>query len=167
VPDQDLHQTPGSRDRTPHPDPTKLTTEQTFRETAALRELVFRELDALRSLIFMRIDGVDKTINEKERFSQDQFAQRDIALTAALAAAKEAVAKQSEAADKATIKSEANFASRINDLEKRHNDLKDRFTATEGNLQGKNQAGAHTLTIISLAIAILSIMVGVYMGTHK
>ncbi len=59
-------------DRKPIPDPTELTTAQLLRELLTLRELLHGEIESLKELM------------------QQGFTGRDLALTAALNAAKEA-----------------------------------------------------------------------------
>ena len=119
------------RDIRPRPDPTILTTQQTLREVAMMRELLETRLVALERLLLLNreeMQGVPRQITdqvhqlqmlheEKFRSVAIQFSERDtrteqtsrdskVAVDAALQAAKEAVEKQNQSSALAIAKSE-------------------------------------------------------------
>lgn len=123
----------------PVPDPTKLTTEQLYRETGALREVLETrlagEVNALRIAIETRLDGIDRAtalrgetitaivprIDEKvaaiagiydEKFAgiQTQFRERDTRVEQTARDTKVAVDAALQAAEKAVGKQNESFA---------------------------------------------------------
>ena len=98
-----------TNDNIPVPDPTTLTTAQLYREIHTLRELI------------------EKSLNSADSLSLEKFAGRDLALTAALAAASAAVAK-----------SEAFTTKQIEAIGIRIEDLKERLDRGDGSVLGRN-----------------------------
>jgi hypothetical protein len=105
----------------PVPDPTFLTTQALYREVAALRELFDQRISSLNTTSDARMTTLETVFSERltawqkaiggqfdiiERQRVEQKTDTKQALDAALQAAKDAVALQTEASDKAIAKSE-------------------------------------------------------------
>lgn len=127
----------------PDPDPTVLTTAQTQREVAALKELFDTRLDAMDKAIELlqafadkspttaavgqMVESLEKLHAEKFKSIETQFDERDtrteqmakvsdLAVNAAFAAAKEAVGEQNKSNALSIAKSEAATAKQIDGI---------------------------------------------------
>ena len=118
----------GSR---PVPDPTELTTQALLAAIGSLRELLEN-----------RMDGADNLASER-------FAGRDLALAAALSAAKEAVAK-----------SETFTAKQIEAIAIRIEDLKERLDRGDGRSVGQIAQSAIGDKAANLVFAIIGAITG-------
>src|SRR6185437_10924011 len=117
----------GSR---PVPDPTELTTKNLQREIQSLRELVESRLQAIVETAGVRQEQIDKIpaeiqerverlrelVSEKFNGVDNKFASNEVALSAALLAAKEAVKEQNTSNNTAISKSEAATNKQIEQL---------------------------------------------------
>lgn len=98
------------RGSTPVPDPTVLTTEQLHREVATVRELVLSEIAHVKELTAVKFSEIEKRTVEQKT---DTNAANQVALQAA----KELVALQTQASDRAISKSEAATKEQIGALQ--------------------------------------------------
>jgi hypothetical protein len=156
-----------SRDFRPVPDPTLLTTEQLHREIAALREFVLGEIRHVGELSNERFKAVDEQFYAVSERTKEQKEDGRLALDAAFQSAKDAVALQTEASDKAIAKSEAATTKQIDALgivvekssqakDEKIEDLKSRLDKLEGRKEG---ISASTALILALVGALASIAV--------
>jgi anti-sigma28 factor (negative regulator of flagellin synthesis) len=150
----------------PIPDPTILTTQQLLRELSSLREVFDTRLNAMDKATMLLADTVNRTPTVvqaaitstrevyDERFNsvQQQFAERDVrteqaatasasALAAALQAAKEAVFEQSQAAAKASDKTELSVTKQIDQIQLQIKTLGDVFNDRIGELKERIDRG--------------------------
>lgn len=109
-------------DRRPIPDPTELTTAQLYREIAALTRIMetrmegydkaiellqaFADRMPTTAMVQASLDGLKAVMEERFISTKMQFEQRDVAVAAALQAAKEAVLEQNRSSATAISKSE-------------------------------------------------------------
>lgn len=127
----------------PDPDPTVLTTAQTQREVAALKELFVTRLEAMdKGIVLLQafadkspttaavaqsVESLEKLHAEKFKSIETQFKERDVrteqmakvsdlAVNAAFAAAKEAVGEQNKSNALSIAKSEAATAKQIDGI---------------------------------------------------
>jgi uncharacterized protein (UPF0335 family) len=139
-PDQHQRHDP-SIDWVPRPDPTKLTTEQLYREVAALKEVLLAQLECaververlekdlearpsavkeaiehLKDMLGARMNGMDTLREQKFNEVQMQFKERDLQVTAALNAAKELASQINSSSEMAITKSEAAFIKQFDSL---------------------------------------------------
>ena len=126
----------------PDPDPTVRTIDQQQRETANLKEFlevriggVVKALDETRVIVDKVPADIDAKINKLQELIQvllkgiaDQFTMRDVALTAALAAAEKAVRAQNESNTLAIDKAGTATTKQIDSLLERIEDLKERIS---------------------------------------
>jgi hypothetical protein len=179
VPEETLARN-GLADLVPRPDPTALTTEQLRRELGALREIIEARLDAmdkatvlldeqrggelkhLREFHDEKFRSVDRTLQERDDGIDTRFSERDtrsereardnkIAVDAAFAAAKEAVAENNKSSALANDKSEAAFTKQIDAIlllidskakasDDKIDDIKTRLDRGEGDRVGQRVA---------------------------
>jgi hypothetical protein len=167
---------------TPVPDPTVLTTQQLYREIAAVAESMEIQFESLKELIEEKFRSVDQQLDLVERQRVEQKSDTKAAVDAALTAQKEAVKEQTTASATAIGKSESgmkeqlsqlstNFTTAISGLQVIINDMKDRVVKLESyklNLaENKQDFRASTAIIISmgfLVIAIIGAVLGVVLG---
>jgi hypothetical protein len=172
----------GSR---PVPDPTELTTKNLQREIQSLRELVESRLQAIVESASVRQEQIDKIpIEIKERVERlrelvyekfngvdNKFASNEVALSAALLAAKEAVKEQNTSNNTAISKSEAATNKQIEQLGllikatsdglvDKIDDLKDRLTLIEGKTSGVKESQVTQQTGNSVMIAAVGAVIG-------
>lgn len=105
-----------SDDRKPVPDPTALTTEALHREIAILHDRLLVKIAHLSEVMKIQFDGVDKGFLGMADRTQEQKLDTKAALDAALQSAKDAVALQTVASDRAIAKSEAATTKQIDAL---------------------------------------------------
>jgi hypothetical protein len=173
-----------SDDNRPVPNPM-LTTEQLFREIAALEKIITTRLDAMDRAIVLFNDNLtrvptetDKQVGHLKELVQEQltgiqrqFEERKDGLAVALSAAKEAVEKQNQSSALAIAKSEAATDKRIDGLvtyiestskarSEQINDLKDRLTRIESRTEGALSARTSQQDSGKYIIAIIGAMVG-------
>jgi hypothetical protein len=175
----------GTPDLVPRPDPTTLTTEQLTREIANLKALLETRLDGmddatkLLSTTVNRVPSdVDKQVghlkelhDEKFRSIEQMIAQRfldnKLAVDAAFAAAKEAVAEQNKSIAVANDKSEASFTKQIDanvllidsvrkSSDEKIADIKDTLADRRGHASGVIDARTVIFAVITLILAILT-----------
>lgn len=120
----------------PQSDPSALTTESLLREITHLRELV----------------------EERFRSVDQQFLMKDTAVQAALAAAKEAVAKNEEATEKQIDRILETIAALDRSHAAQVMDLKERLDRGDGTGSGKSQTWAVVVAIIGAIAVILGIV---------
>jgi hypothetical protein len=195
----------------PVPDPTLLTTQQLFGAIASLKELVFTRLDGmdkamelfnanitrvptdtdkqighLKELMIEKFQAVSVVFLERDKRAEQSARDSKTAIDAALQAAKDAVAKQNEASDRAISKSEVATTKQIDALgtligtnnkaiEGTLQDLKDRINRYEGAERGEHAAvgsrqasnaniGLIIGTLIGIAGFVLAAMA--FVGRH-
>jgi hypothetical protein len=153
---------------TPVPDPTKLTTDAV---NAAL-DITRRELVALKDLLGQRMDGMDHAESSRYQMMEERFARVEqlrieqkndasAAISAALAAQKEAIGK-SEAATKEQITALGTTATTAYDALRRDiDDLKSRVTIVEAMKTGASEQKQSMASGAQMAIAILGLLVAV------
>jgi hypothetical protein len=168
----------------PVPDPTVLTTAALMNETRTLRremqgirEYFSKEIDLLREIYTVKIDAVVQISNERFDRVRDQFliveAQREEqkadtqkAVEAALAAQKEAVREQTMASQLAIDKSGGylskqvdqqglSFTTALNALRETDNDIKDRLTRIEQQKVGGEAKIGSIYAAIGIAVSII------------
>lgn len=154
------------------PDPSLLTTEQLLRETQSLKELVGSQLEGMEGVFVERFESINTQFQLIERQRVEQKTDTSDAVSAALAAAKEAVTKNEEQTKDALSALQATLTTAIGGLETQLNDLKDRVTKVESTRQGaaeqrteqravgteKREVSSHTTTLIVVAIAVLGFL---------
>jgi len=118
------------------------------------------------------IDGNQALTGERFRSVDSQFSQRDVAVTAALSAAKEAVTEQNRASATAISKSESATNERLNQLgllmqttgkasDDKVTDIKDRLTLIEGKTSGIDINRSNANRSSSLAIAVVAVIASI------
>jgi hypothetical protein len=157
----------GSR---PVPDPTSLTTQQTDERVLALREL-----------LETRIKGIDTQIAERDIRTEQTSRDSKVAVDAAFAAAKEAVAEQNKSNALSISKSEAAFTKQVDQMgiviqaltkgiDDRIDDIKTRLTTIETSrstkTDGVSQIGVVILGLFTSLSAIASVAAVVISITH-
>jgi len=142
----------------PRPDPTRLTTDQLRRELGALNEKLGTRLDAMDKATSLLQENqtrvpteIDKQImhlkelhDEKFKRVDVQFTDRDVALQAALSAAKEAVEKQTQWFAESIRESKTATGTQLSSLDGKIEDLKDRITRGEGRNSGAKETVLET-----------------------
>jgi hypothetical protein len=118
----------GNSQVTPRPDPTKLTTDQLYREIAALKEIVFTRLDGmdralsvatddlnrqptaidkaidhLKDMLGARMNGMDQLREQKFAEMKMQFREQDSRFSVITQASKEAIEKALASAKEAIV----------------------------------------------------------------
>ncbi len=147
-------------DSRPVPDPTLLTTQALEREVAAMKGLFAEQLNGLRQLIEEKFDGVDK-----------QFASRDVQVSTAFQAAKEAVGEQNKSRAEAIAKSENatndqmrqignQIAATTKTTDDKIDDLKDRLGTVEGLIRSNDRTEHRSDQSNQLWVAAAGIIVG-------
>jgi hypothetical protein len=137
----------------PSPDPTILTTAALYREINTLQVLLEQRLGALETVFSERLLAWQLSIKGQfdtiERQRIEQKADTKSALDAALQAAKDAVALQTEASDKAIAKSETatskaidqlaiTFGTQMENFRRELGELKDAYRGFVGGITGAN-----------------------------
>lgn len=134
----------------PRPDPTRLTTEQLWREIAALKEIILFRVGSLKELHESKFTSVER-----------QFADAKIALDAALQAAEKAVGKQTEAFADSIAKSETATTKQIDALGSWIDDVKGRLTKIEGmNLGARETTSTQQSTASSTVLIVMAVLAG-------
>jgi hypothetical protein len=186
----------------PDPDPTEATTSQLKDAIANLEGRIASRLDGMDKAIVLLQRTVDRSptiaevalsVKEQKELLQSEsralkelmdtkFTDRDLALIAALAAAKEAVGAQNTSNSIAIAKSDSSTVEALKQLQiifqtniaaatTQINDLKSRLDKGEGSGEGRRQGlsdtGAFILGAISLAALVASIVsLFVHVGAH-
>jgi len=141
------------------PDPTVLTTEALHREV----EQMHRELAALRELLEVKMAERNRAVDqlfalvEDRRVEQKQDVGRNV--DAALAAAKEAVAKTETSTAKQLEQLQETFATALRAVTSAVDELKDRVGAVESSIVGLAQnklGGKETLSGVYALVAFLA-----------
>jgi hypothetical protein len=168
----------------PIPDPTERTLDQSRREISMLRELLesrmggaessaqlLREFNtAIAAHLRVEISALKELEEEKFKGINGQFAQRDVALSAALQAQKEAAAAQQVANSEAIQKSEAatkkqmdQTGETVKTVEKtmgdKIDDLKDRVSAIESFKKGGSEVWGVVMGVIGIVALIAAVVV--------
>lgn len=131
----------------PRPDPSALTTTQILTEIGHLREYMEVKLEVLEQ----KFVGV-----------QDQFESRDRALTAALAAAKEAVEKSAFAMDRQIERILSMVEASGKAREAQLTDLKERMDRGEGKGSGQSATWGIVLAVIGAVVGVVGAVAVVY-----
>jgi hypothetical protein len=169
---------PGSSDWRPVPDPTELTTRAVALATAECR----RDIEALREILAGKIGNVQDVSAERFKAIDGTFGANALALTAALAAQKEAAAEQNKSNALAIDKSEratketiaANAAQAVAGLAAQAAiaaDLKDRVvrleTAGPARLEERSERrldhGVNMASVMAV-IAVVSVVAAIALG---
>jgi hypothetical protein len=162
----------------PVPDPTELTTEALQREISALKEIVMREITHVDNLsaekfkgVQDKFDSIDDKFDDVAHRTAEQKVDTKNALDAALQAAKDAVALQTAASDKAIAKSETATTKQIDALavlvdksdERRGDeitDLKNRIVALETSRQSQGETKIDNRGSVQIAVMVVTVFVG-------
>jgi hypothetical protein len=169
-----------TRETRPVPDPTTLTTAALYREIAQLRELIEVKIGVLDTKVIghflidaERFGQIDEQFALNERLRIEQKRDTQEALTAALKAQQDAVAKQDEANQKAISKSEITTGETLKKLEQLitvktdalSEKIDDVKTTANGTVQQKVGATENRTTayatiglIVSIAVALTAII---------
>jgi hypothetical protein len=178
-------------------DPSTLTTQQLWREIASLKELLLSHVDridtavkvahddlvrvptevqksvaALKELTWVRLDDLEELVKQRfnlvETSRVEQKTDTATAVTAALNAAKEAVAEQNKSNTVAIAKSEASTTKLLDQLtilinttasglEGKINDVKDRLTTIEGRSSGRKDFWGYIIGGIGLIATLITV----------
>ena len=162
--------------RTPIPDPTVLTTEALIREINHLRELTkaerradVSEIEALAKAHDRHHEGLDRLresehgalvdqISALKELLKEALAARDQALTAALAAAKEAVGKAEDATTKQLDSLRLNFDVEIKAIKDLLGDFKVNASTAGGRSAGKEYVWGVVILIAALVLSFIGII---------
>jgi type VI protein secretion system component VasK len=104
------------------------------------------------------------TVQTLKEMTEQRFTDSDKAIQAALSAAKEAVVKAELAADKRfellnELRSGVATHEQLEALEKVVDDLKDRINTSQGKGQGFSQSWGIFVAIVTIAVALLGVMI--------
>jgi hypothetical protein len=157
-------------DTRPIPDPTLLTTEALNREIAALRDLLYGEIRHRGQLTDEQFRSVDVKFDAIEQRTAEQKTDTKEAVSAALAAAKDAVALQTQASERSQSKSEAAITKQIDAIyvildrqsqamNEKIEDLKTRLDRIEGKTQGTQLSMGLVFGAVGALAAIVTIVV--------
>jgi hypothetical protein len=174
-------------DARPIPDPTTLTTEASLRMETSLRNFITAEIRHQSELFMSVVARIEMRLDLLDGRTAEQKSDTKAALDAALAAQKEAVASQTESANKSIDKSETATTERIKGVEAllatstkatddKITDLKDRVIAIEavklGNVEGAaivHSSSSNTQALIAsiagvilVIIAVASVLIAVF-----
>jgi alkyl sulfatase BDS1-like metallo-beta-lactamase superfamily hydrolase len=159
---------PGS---TPVPDPTVLTTE-------ALK----REVDNIKDLMEIRLNAAKALQDEKFRFIELQFTERDVrmdqtsrdaklAIDAALQAAKEAVGKSEVSTAKQIDELKGRMQSEFKSTDDKINEVKERISRSEGEGFGIWRSSKNNQwsvgVMVSVGIALFSTAVAIALALRR
>jgi hypothetical protein len=169
-------------DVTPRPDPTRLTTQALLREIAALREFLETKIDGDKRVLETRLAGMDnatrlleqaqlnrpKEIDDKVYQLREimdvkfggvniQFGERDLAVQAALAAAKEAVGVANVSFTSQIAQQGELFKEAKNNLDRDISDLKKAVTTMQSESIGSS-------SLISKLLVGGGVLVAVYVA---
>lgn len=143
----------GSR---PVPDPTVLTTEQLLRAIADQEKLLKTLLEGSGAVVNERFESVATQFGLIERQRVELKKDTKDAVDAALAAAKEAVAKNETSTKEQIAQLAQTFSAAIKAVEDKYDDAKDRLTRIESLKQG----GKEQLTALyAFAAFLLTVLV--------
>jgi transcriptional regulator NrdR family protein len=168
---------PSTGDSRPVPDPTALTTEQLHREIGALREFVLGEIQHVREISQVKFAAVEREFATVAERTAEQKTDTKDALDAALRAAKDAVALQTVASDKAIAKSEFAVTKVIDGLvtqmdksaevmREQLNDLKQRVGGLETTTKTKDEGSTKASAVIALVISAILVIVSVIVAAN-
>lgn len=141
----------------PATDPSTLTTKQILRESAWLRLLIETRLNAMDKAIALLQDyanrqpttsDVGHEVAALRELTDQKFRDTKTALDAAFFSQ-----------DRAINKSEETFTKQITALDDKVNDIKDRFTRTEGRSQGGTALWGFIVGGLGLAVAAVTLVV--------
>jgi hypothetical protein len=140
-----------------------------FRETEVncVREVMDEKLRALDERLIARDKEVSTRFQERDTRSEREARDNKIAVDAAFAAAKEAVAENNKSSALATDKSEAGFTKQIDQLtllietrakasDDKIDDIKEQLSNRRGNDQGRLDSRTFVFALMGLIIAIIS-----------
>jgi hypothetical protein len=160
----------------PRPDPTVLTTEALIREINHLRELTkaerradVSEIEALARAHDKHHEGLDRLrqsehqsvsseISALKELLKEALASRDQALTAALAAAKEATGKAEDATTKQLDALRLNFDVEIKAIKDLLSDFKANASTAGGRSAGKEYVWGVVILIAALVLSFIGII---------
>lgn len=180
-----------SEERRPNPDPSTLTTDQLLREISHIKDTV----DSAKEIIDTRLNAMDtalkllqafadkspttaavaqsvlelaKLVDEKFTSIDRRFQDKDKAVDAAFAAAKEAVAEQNKSNALSITKSEAAFTKQLDGMnssiaattkttDDKFVDLKDRITTIEGRSTGHGDIWGYIIGAVGILAAVIAI----------
>lgn len=173
------------KDVIPVPDPTTLTTQKIERENSLTREIVEARLNAMdKALILLQAfadkspttAAVDQAVRELGKLTDEKFVSidrrfqdKDKAVDAAFAAAKEAVAEQNKSNALSITKSEAAFTKQLDGInssvaattkttDDKFADMKDRITAIEGRSTGHGDVWGYVIGAAGLIVAVITVV---------
>jgi hypothetical protein len=139
------------------PDPTLLTTEALQREVNNLKEIIKNTDIATREIMNEKFHSVDQQFVSAERARIEQKADTKAAVDAALIAQKEAVREQTLASEKAIAKSEVSTNSKLEESDKRVDDLKTRVGTIESIKRGGKEATASIYAFAGFVVTLIVI----------
>lgn len=176
----------------PDPDPSTLTTAALHREIQHLKELILSEREINntsnsardKALVLLQAfadkspttAAVDQSVRELGKLTDEKFTSidrrfqdKDKAVDAAFAAAKEAVAEQNKSNALSVTKSEAAFTKQIDGInslfgqttkatDDKFADLKDRITTIEGRSTGHGDIWGYIIGAAGLVVALLAVV---------
>jgi hypothetical protein len=153
------------------------------REIKSARELLEAKLANIFDVVTERFARVDVMFSEGSRREKDLSVARDLALTNALNAAKEAVAEQNKANTAAITKSEISFSEQLKQLantadqayrsiNEKIDDVKSRLDKGEGGVSGAQSSRSESrldygqlMTFVMAAVALVSLALA-FFGHH-
>lgn len=112
--------------------------------------------EEIRNHLRVETAGLKELMNERFKGVDEKFAGRDTALTAALQAQKESAGAQQIANAEAIQKSELATTKQIDGMGDKIEDIKERFTSSEGNKQGGASTFSTGIAIAGIVIALIA-----------
>lgn len=159
---------PEPTDRVPIPDPTRLTTEQLYREVGASRSVIEAgmrgKIEGVETRLLGEIRGLSEHVLGKISAITARLDSGDTALVAALMAAKEAGAVQNQFTTKAIDGQAGAFKASIDNLSTMLSDQRDRLTRIEGKTTGAGNTIGIAISIVAAGAAAIAAMAA--LGTH-
>lgn len=154
----------------PVPDPTTLTRESILREIERVKEFFGEMINGKDTLFTSMIAGIKAVFDEKFNNVNLQFSGRDIALVAALQAAKEAVGEQNKSNAMAIAKSETEVTKQLDQIrllingsqkitDDKIDDMKARIQAIESNKVGTQEHKRDTSSIVGVVIGVAGLLI--------
>lgn len=160
---------PEPTDTTPHPDPTRLTTEQLYREVGAARNVIEAgmggKIEGVETRLFGQIKALEERLLGKVSAITARLDSGDTALVAALMAAKEAGAVQNQFTTKAIDGQAGAFKASIDNLSTMLSDQRDRLTRIEGKTTGAGNTIGIAISIVAAGAAAIAAMAA--LGAHS
>lgn len=139
----------------PKADPTALTTDALEREVARSNERTDEKVKAVRDYMDVKFTNIDNWFVAVEAARQEQKADTEKQVAAALSAAKEAVKEQTIASDRAISKSESQTKERYDNIDKSVDELKAKVGAIEASKQGGTDMRVLIFAIVGMVITVI------------